>query len=213
MPYSIPIPEDEEERLKNLEEYNIMDTAPEMLFDEITELAAQILECPVSTIQFLNEDRQWFKSKYGVPDDMIETPRDMALCSHTICQNDLLLVPDLTKDERFLDHSMVTFEPNMRFYAGMPLVTPKGHSIGTFCAIDFEPRELTLDQQQAMRQLSHQVVAQLELRRTIIEMNEAIKSRDKIHEDLSAEKEKSDDLLLNILPEKIEVELSETGKI
>ena len=213
MPYSIPIPEDEEERLKNLEEYNIMDTAPEMLFDEITELAAQILQCPVSTIQFLNEDRQWFKSKYGVPDDMIETPRDMALCSHTICQNDLLLVPDLTKDERFLDHSMVTFEPNMRFYAGMPLVTPKGHSIGTFCAIDFEPRELTLDQQQAMRQLSHKVVAQLELRRTIIEMNEAIKSRDKIHEDLSAEKEKSDDLLLNILPEKIAVELSETGKI
>ena len=213
MPYSIPIPEDEEERLKNLEEYNIMDTAPEMLFDEITELAAQILECPVSTIQFLNEDRQWFKSKYGVPDDMIETPRDMALCSHTICQNDLLLVPDLTKDERFLDHSMVTFEPNMRFYAGMPLVTPKGHSIGTFCAIDFEPRELTLDQQQAMRQLSHKVVAQLELRRTIIEMNEAIKSRDKIHDDLSAEKTKSDYLTLNILPDKIKVELSETGKI
>ena len=213
MPYSIPIPEDEEERLKNLEEYNIMDTAPEMLFDEITELAAQILQCTVSTIQFLNEDRQWFKSKYGVPDDMIETPRDMALCSHTICQNDLLLVPDLTKDERFLDHSMVTFEPNMRFYAGMPLVTPKGHSIGTFCAIDFEPRELTLDQQQAMRQLSHKVVAQLELRRTLIDMNEAIKSRDKIHDYLSAEKEKSDDLILNILLDKIEVELSETGKI
>jgi len=80
MPYSIPIPEGEEERLKNFEEYNTMDTAPEMVFDEITELATQILQCPVSTIQFLNEDRQWFKSKYGVPDDMIETPRDMALC-------------------------------------------------------------------------------------------------------------------------------------
>ncbi len=144
MPYSIPIPEDEEERLKNLEEYNIMDTAPEMVFDEITELAAEILQCPVSTIQFLNEDRQWFKSKYGLPDDLIETPRDTAFCSHTICQNDLLLVPDTTKDERFLDHGAVTSEPNVRFYAGMPLVTPKGHSIGTFCAVDFEPRELTL---------------------------------------------------------------------
>ena len=80
------MPEDEEERVKNLEEYNIMDTAPEMVFDEITELAAEILQCPVTTIQFLNEDRQWFKSKYGLPDDLIETPRDMAFCSHTICQ-------------------------------------------------------------------------------------------------------------------------------
>ena len=67
MPYSIPMPEDEKERVKNLEEYNIMDTAPEMVFDEITELAAEILQCPVTTIQFLNEDRQWFKSKYGLP--------------------------------------------------------------------------------------------------------------------------------------------------
>ena len=213
MPYSIPMPEDEEERVKNLEEYNIMDTAPEMVFDEITELAAEILQCPVSTIQFLNEDRQWFKSKYGLPDDMIETPRDMALWSHTICQNDLLLVPDLTKDERFSDHMAVTSEPNMRFYAGMPLVTPKGHSIGTFCAVDFEARELTLGQQEAMRRLSHQVVTQLELRRTIIEMNEAIKSRDKINDDLSAEKARSDELLLNILPEKIAAELSETENV
>jgi len=213
MPYSIPIPEDEEERLKNLEEYNIMDTAPEMVFDEITELAAEILQCPISTIQFLNEDRQWFKSKYGLPDDLIETPRDMAFCSHTICQNDLLLVPDTTKDERFSDHGAVTSEPNVRFYAGMPLVTPKGHSIGTFCVVDFKPRELTLGQQEAMRRLSHQVVTQLELKRTIIEMNEAIKSRDKINDDLSAEKARSDELLLNILPEKIALELSETKKV
>ena len=213
MPYSIPMPEDEEERVKNLEEYNIMDTAPEMVFDEITELAAEILQCPVTTIQFLNEDRQWFKSKYGLPEDFIETPRDLAFCSHTICQNDLLLVPDTTKDERFSDHGSVTSEPNVRFYAGMPLVTPKGHSIGTFCAVDFEARELTLGQQEVMRRLSHQVVTQLELRRTIIEMNEAIKSRDKIHDDLSAEKARSDELLLNILPEKIAAELSETEQV
>ena len=90
------MPNDEEERLKNLKEYDILDTAPEMVFDELTELAAEILQCPVSTIQFLSEDRQVFKSKYGPPDDLVETPRDMAICSHTICQNDLLLVPDLT---------------------------------------------------------------------------------------------------------------------
>ena len=138
MVFSIPIPDDEAERLENLKEYNILDSSPEIVFDEITELAAEILQCPVSTIQFLSKDRQWFKSKYGLPDDLVETPRDMAICAHTICQNDLLLVPDLTKDERFAENILVTGGPNMRFYAGMPLVTPKGHAIGTFCAIDFD---------------------------------------------------------------------------
>ena len=83
MSYTIPIPENEDERLKILAEYNIMDTAPEMVFDEITELAAEILQCPISFIQFMNEDRQWFKSKYGFPDDLIETPRDVAVCATT----------------------------------------------------------------------------------------------------------------------------------
>ena len=207
------MPNDEEERLKNLKEYDILDTAPEMVFDELTELAAEILQCPVSTIQFLSEDRQVFKSKYGLPDDLVETPRDMAICSHTICQNDLLLVPDLTKDERFSEHDLVTNEPNVRFYAGMPLVTPKGHSIGTFCTMDFEAREISLSQQEAMRRLSNQVITQLELRRTIIEMNDAINSRDKMHTDLLAEKKRSDELLLNILPSKIATELKETEKV
>ena len=213
MSYRIPMPNDEEERLKNLKEYDILDTAPEMVFDELTELAAEILQCPVSTIQFLSEDRQVFKSKYGLPDDLVETPRDMAICSHTICQNDLLLVPDLTKDERFSEHDLVTNEPNVRFYAGMPLVTPKGHSIGTFCTMDFEAREISLSQQEAMRRLSNQVITQLELRRTIIEMNDAINSRDKMHTDLLAEKKRSDELLLNILPSKIATELKETEKV
>ena len=208
-----PIPEKETERLENLKEYNILDTAPEMVFDEITELAAQILQVPVSTIQFLDNERQWFKSKYGAPEDLIETPRDTAICNHTICQNDLLLVPDLTKDERFAEQGSVVNEPNLRFYAGMPLITPKGHAIGTFCAIDFEPRELTPSQQEMMRRLSHQIVTQLELRRTIVEMDQAIKSRDKIHADLSAEKIRSDELLLNILPKKIATELSETESV
>ena len=89
MSFTMPIPDNEEERLKKLEEYNIMDTAPELVFDEITELAAELLDCPVSFIQFMNEDRQWFKAKYGVPDDFIETPRDASVCATTICQNDL----------------------------------------------------------------------------------------------------------------------------
>ena len=83
----VPVPENEAERLEKLDEYNIMDSAPEIVFDEITELAAEILQCPVSFIQFMDEDRQWFKSKYGLPDDFVETPRDASICATTICQN------------------------------------------------------------------------------------------------------------------------------
>ena len=213
MVYSIPTPDDEEQRLENLEEYDILGSSPEIVFDEITELAAEILQCPVSTIQFMNEDKQWFKSKYGLPDDLVETPRDMAICAHTICQNDLLLVPDLTQDERFAENIFVTGEPNMRFYAGMPLVTPKGHAIGTFCAIDFDKKEISLNQQEAMRRLSNQVVTLLELRRTVIEMDTVIKNRDAVQEELKKEKERSDELLLNILPDTIAQEIKNTGKV
>ena len=213
MTYTIPIPDDEEQRLENLKEYDILDTAPEIVFDEITELAAEIMQCPVSTIQFINEDRQWFKSKYGLPDDLVETPRDIAICAHTICQNDLLLVPDLTQDDRFAENILVTGEPNMRFYAGMPLVPPKGQAIGTFCAMDFDKKEISLSQQEAMRRLSNQVITLLELRRTVIEMDAVIKSHNVMQEELKKEKERSDELLLNILPATIADELKDTGSV
>jgi len=213
MTYTIPIPDDEEQRLENLKEYDILDTAPEIVFDEITELAAEIMQCPVSTIQFINEDRQWFKSKYGLPDDLVETPRDIAICAHTICQNDLLLVPDLTQDDRFAENILVTGEPNMRFYAGMPLVTPKGQAIGTFCAMDFDKKEISLSQQEAMRRLSNQVITLLELRRTVIEMDAVIKNHNVMQEELKKEKERSDELLLNILPATIAAELKDTGTV
>lgn len=209
----IPIPETEDQRLKNLHEYNIMDTAPEIIFDEITELAAEILQCPVSFIQFMDEDRQWFKSKYGLPDDLLEMPRDASVCSTTICQNDLLLVPDLSEDSRFSELDSVKSAPNIRFYAGMPLITPAGQAIGTICTVDFEKKEITLNQQEAMRRLSHQVVTQLELRRIVIEMDNAIKSRDQMHEELAAEKARSDEMLLNILPKKIASELKDRGQV
>ena len=213
MTYIIPIPDDEEQRLENLKEYDILDTAPEIVFDEITELAAEIMQCPVSTIQFINEDRQWFKSKYGLPDDLVETPRDIAICAHTICQNDLLLVPDLTQDDRFAENVLVTGAPNMRFYAGMPLITPKGQAIGTFCTMDFDKKEISLSQQEAMRRLSNQVITLLELRRTVIEMDVVIKSHNVMQEELKKEKERSDELLLNILPATIADELKETGTV
>ena len=140
MTNSFPIPDREEERVAELKEYQILDTVPEAAFDEITELAAEILQCPASFIEFMDGNRQWFKSKYGLPDDYTETPRDIAVCSHTICQSDLLYVPDLSQDERFADNPLVSSAPNVRFYAGMPLITPTGHAIGTLCTVDFEKR-------------------------------------------------------------------------
>ena len=95
----------------------------------------------------------------------------------------------------------------------MPLVTPKGHAIGTFCAIDFDKKEISLNQQEAMRRLSNQVVTLLELRRTVIEMDAVIKNRDAVQEELKKEKERSDELLLNILPDTIAQEIKNTGKV
>ena len=213
MTNSFPIPDREEERVAELEEYQILDTVPEAAFDEITELAAEILQCPASFIEFMDGDRQWFKSKYGLPDDYTETPRDIAVCSHTICQSDLLYVPDLSKDERFADNPLVSSAPNVRFYAGMPLITPTGHAIGTLCTVDFEKRELSINQQEALRRLSRQVVTQLELRRALLEMNDAIKTRDEMYTDLQAERKKSDSLMEKILPKNIADEIKKNGKV
>tara|TARA_B100002051_G_scaffold274883_1_gene317139 strand:+ start:841 stop:2049 length:1209 start_codon:yes stop_codon:yes gene_type:complete len=210
---SFPIPDREEERVAELEEYQILDTVPEAAFDEITELAAEILQCPASFIEFMDGDRQWFKSKYGLPDDYTETPRDIAVCSHTICQSDLLCVPDLSQDERFADNPLVSSAPNVRFYAGMPLITPTGHAIGTLCTVDFEKRELSINQQEALRRLSRQVVTQLELRRALLEMNDAIKTRDEMYEELQSERDKTDNLMEKILPKSIAEEIKHNGKV
>ena len=208
-----PVPENESERLAELRDYKILDTVPEAAFDEITELAAEILQCPASFIEFMNGDRQWFKAKYGLPEEYTETPRDIAICSHTICQSDLLLVPDLSEDDRFSNNPLVSSAPNVRFYAGMPLITPNGSAIGTICTVDFERREISISQQEALRRLSRQVVTQLELRRALLEMDQAIKTRDEMYTDLQAERKKSDSLMEKILPKNIADEIKTNGKV
>ena len=208
-----PVPENESERLAELRDYKILDTVPEAAFDEITELAAEILQCPASFIEFMDGDRQWFKAKYGLPEEYTETPRDIAICSHTICQSDLLLVPDLSEDDRFSNNPLVSSAPNVRFYAGMPLITPNGSAIGTICTVDFERREISISQQEALRRLSRQVVTQLELRRALLEMDKAVKTRDEMYTDLQAERKKSDSLMEKILPKNIADEIKANGKV
>ena len=158
-----PKPKNEVQRIKVLWQYQVLDTVPEAVFDELTELAALICRAPVALISLVDEDRQWFKSKLGI--SLSETSRDVSMCAHAILQNDLLIVPDATLDRRFKDNPLVVSSPKIRFYAGAPLVSPDGHALGTLCVIDTVPRQLTDDQQQAMRVLARHVMTQLELRR------------------------------------------------
>ena len=201
----IPIPEDDADRVAALRAYGILDSAPEQAFDDITELAAQICQCPVASINLIDEARLWKKSSYCHPHKG-QSPRDNTICATTICRTDLLVVRDLTEDERFADYPFVANEPHFRFYCGMPLINPEGYALGTLCVLDFEPHELTFEQTEAMRRLARQVVAQLELRRNLIELNEARGA-------LEAEKRRADDLLRNILPAGIADELKRGNQV
>src|SRR5438445_2567347 len=160
---SDPSVDHEKKRLKVLWQYEVLDTVPEALFDDLTELAARICEAPIALITLVDEKRQWFKSKIGLTID--ETSRDISFCAHAINQTGLFIVPDATKDERFANSTLVVSDPKIRFYAGAPLITPDGYALGTLCVIDKVPRELRADQKQALRILARHVVTQLELRR------------------------------------------------
>ncbi len=169
----VPIPEIDAERVAALGSYNIMDSAPEPDYDDITELAAQICRSPVALINLIDESRTWKKSTCGVSPDRLATPRDMSICSSVICRTDLLVVPDLKTDERFSEYPHVAGEPHFRFYCGMPLINPEGYALGSLYVLDFEARELSFEQTEALRRLSHQVMAQLELRRNLVELQNA----------------------------------------
>lgn len=185
---SPPIPANEAQRLQELYKYEILDTLPEEDFDDLTLLASQICHTPIALISLLDRDRQWFKSRIGLQAE--QTGRDVSFCAHAVASDSLLVVPDATRDKRFMDNPLVQEGPHIRFYAGTPLKTPNGLNLGTLCVIDNKPRDLTDSELRALEALGRQVMSQLELRRTVKDKTEQIEERERIEKELGTSEER-----------------------
>jgi anti-sigma regulatory factor (Ser/Thr protein kinase) len=171
------VPENETARLEALRRYRILDTEPERSFDDLTLLASHICGTPMALITLVDADRQWFKARIGV--SISETARAVSFCTHAIQHRDLFIVPDAKHDDRFRDNPLVTGTTEIRFYAGAPLVTPDGHALGTLCVLDRVARTLSREQLESLTALCRQAEAQLELRRHVMDLRQALAERDR----------------------------------
>ena len=153
----------EKERLEELYSFNLLDTESEKEFDEIVVLASLICETPISLITLVDENRQWFKARIGI--EVKETSREVSFCAHAINKESLMVVENALEDPRFANNDYVLGDPNIRFYAGMPLISSSGFKLGTLCVIDRQPKKLTSSQQFSLQILAKQVVKQMEFRK------------------------------------------------
>lgn len=163
----------EQNRLKELYSYQILDTLPEKELDELTEIASAICDTPISLLSFVDESRQWFKAKKNF--ELSETPRSEAFCQHALSNpQEVLVVDDPLNDERFKNNSLVQGNPHIRFYAGAHLQTPKGHVLGTLCVLDSKPRSISEGQKRALQLLAKKAMEYLETRRLLLIQNKTI---------------------------------------
>jgi signal transduction histidine kinase len=171
-----PKPVNEAQRLAALHSLELLDTPPERDLDDLVHLASTICGTPISLVTLVDADRQFFKASQGIP-GITETSREVSFCGHTILSDEVFVVPNASADERFHDNPLVTDNPNIRFYAGAPLVTNNGFALGSLCVIDTKPRELTPAQLDALRALGRQVVNFFELRRIGKQLRRALEAK------------------------------------
>ena len=157
-----PLPVNESERLLAIRRYAVLDTPPEVAFDRITRLASRLLNVPIVLVTITDQERNWFKSACGT--DVPETSRDLSFCAHAILTDEPTVVADLRRDRRFASNALVTGQPHIRFYAGAPLRTSDGFNLGTLCALDLQPRELTSNERALLKDLAAIVMDELDLR-------------------------------------------------
>ncbi len=214
-------PHDEDLRLRALRQLEVLDTAIEERFDRITRLASRVLAAPIAYVSLVDENRQWLKSQVGI--ELNETPRDLSFCGHAILQDGTLVIADTLKDPRFAENPLVTGEPYVRFYAGRPVRSPDLFKVGTLCIMDSKPRELGLDEQELLVELAELVERELSLTDTIALQKETLLAKEqlienqrdlaRLYSELQAEREKSEELLLNILPSAVAEELKRHGRV
>jgi len=195
MPLTKPL--NEVARLAALERYAILDTDSEQPFDDLAQLASFICKTPVALISLIDGERQWFKSRVGIT--VTETPREVAFCSTAILQSEVLVVPDALEDERFRNNPFVVEDPHIRFYAGAPLINEDGYALGTICVVDLTPRELAPEQRDGLKALSRLVLAQMEFRRNLILLKEALNDRSKEEHERERELLKLQATLMRVL--------------
>ena len=182
------LPLDELTRLDALHRLQILDTDPEDEYDDLVRLARFVCDVPIALISLVDRERQWFKSRVGL--DVSQTPREFAFCAHTICDDQGLVVPDALEDDRFSSNPLVTGEPNIRFYAGVPIAGPEGHPLGSLCVIDRLPRELPEASRVALRVLARQASALIQVRSQMYQLHEAAERQAHVEHQLRESQEK-----------------------
>ena len=202
-----PLPANESERLSAVQSLGLLDTAAEERFDAVVGLAARIFKVPISYVALVDHRRQWFKAKVGF--EACETSRDVALCSHTILQDQPLIIPDTHADVRFAHNPLVIGEPFIRFYAGAPLRDATGQKVGTLCLADRAPREFRAEDVDLLLRLGGLVEREFALGEVIKLQTEKLQLQD----ELLRKKEEAERFLLSLMPAEIADELRRSGNV